>query len=91
MEALDLVYAEGKSGDYVFKHALSRDALYQSLLTGPRVTLHLKVAEEIERRAANRLAEVAETLAHLWADGSSGQGLHLHGDVGCQEPGCLFA
>ena len=64
MQALDLVHSEGKSGDYAFKHALVRDALYQSLLTGPRAALHLKIAEEIERRSGNRLAEVVETLAH---------------------------
>jgi class 3 adenylate cyclase len=64
MRTLDLVHSEGKSGDYAFKHALVRDALYQSLLTGPRAALHLKIAEEIERRSDNRLAEVVETLAH---------------------------
>jgi predicted ATPase len=64
MQALDLVHHEEKSGDYAFKHALVRDALYQSLLTGPRTVLHLKIAEEIERRSGNRLAEVAEILAH---------------------------
>jgi predicted ATPase len=64
MQALDLVYPEGKSSDYLFKHALVRDALYQSLLTEPRKSLHLKIAGEIERRSGNRLAEVAEVLAH---------------------------
>jgi class 3 adenylate cyclase len=64
MRALDLVHSEGKSGDYAFKHALVRDALYQSLLTGPRAALHLAIAEEIERRSDNSLAEVVETLAH---------------------------
>ena len=67
MQALDLVHPEGKSGDYCFKHALVRDALYQSLLTGPRAALHLKIAEEIERRSGNRLAEVVETLAHHYS------------------------
>src|SRR6185437_6640406 len=57
-------YPDGRSGDYAFKHALVRDALYQSLLTAPRTALHLNIAEEIERRSGNRLAEVAETLAH---------------------------
>ena len=66
MQALDLVYPEAKSSDYSFKHALVRDALYQSLLTAPRVALHLKIAEEIERRSSNRLAEVAETLAYRY-------------------------
>ena len=64
MQALDHVHAEPKSGDYSFKHALVRDALYQTLLTEPRTALHLKIAEEVERRNDNRLAEVVEILAH---------------------------
>jgi len=67
MHALDLVHPESKSGDYSFKHALARDALYQSLLTGPRAALHLKIAEELERRSGNRIAEVVETLAHHYS------------------------
>jgi class 3 adenylate cyclase len=67
MHALDLVHPSGKSGDYAFKHALVRDALYQGLLTGPRAALHLKIAEEIERRNDNRLAEVVEILAHHYS------------------------
>jgi hypothetical protein len=63
MQGLDLVRPES-GGDYAFKHALVRDALYQSLLTGPRAALHLKIAEEIEGRAGNRLPGVVETLAH---------------------------
>jgi class 3 adenylate cyclase len=63
MQALDLVHPEG-TGDFAFKHALVRDALYQGLLTGPRRALHLKIAEEIERRSRNRLSEVVEALAH---------------------------
>ena len=50
-----------------FKHALVRDALYQSLLTEARTALHLKIAEEIERRSGNRLTEVAEVLAHHYS------------------------
>ena len=64
MQTLDLILREDKSDDYAFKHALVRDALYQSLLTEPRKSLHLKIAEEVERRSGNRLAEVAEVLAH---------------------------
>ena len=64
MQTLDLVHPDGKSGDYAFKHALVRNSLYQSLLKGPRAGLHLKIAEEIERRSGNRLAEVVETLAN---------------------------
>jgi class 3 adenylate cyclase len=64
MQALDLVYPDGKSGDYAFKHALVRDALYLSLLAERRASLHWEIAEEIERRGGNRLAEVVEILAH---------------------------
>ena len=67
MQALDLVHSEGKSGDYCFKHALVRDALYQSLLTAARAALHLKIAEAIERLSGNRLGEVVETLAHHYS------------------------
>ena len=67
MQALDLVYREDKTGDYIFKHALVRDAVYSSLLNTARSTLHLKIADEIERRGANRLPEVAETLAYHYA------------------------
>jgi tetratricopeptide (TPR) repeat protein len=67
MEALDLVHRESKSGDYSFKHALVRDALYQSLLSEARTALHLKIAEEIERRSGNRLIEVAEVLAQHYS------------------------
>ncbi len=66
-QALDLVRPDDNSGDYVFKHALVRDALYDSLLSAPRAALHLKAAEEIERRSGNRLAEVTEVLAHHYA------------------------
>ncbi len=91
MEALDLVYPEGKSGDYVFKHALARDALYQSLLTGPRVALHLKIAEEIERRAANRLAEVAERSRITMRRRIERTRPSVTWRCRAPEPGCLFA
>ena len=38
--------------------------------TAARSTLHLKIAKEIERRSANRLPEVAETLANHYASTS---------------------
>ncbi|MHC2286643.1 AAA family ATPase [Bradyrhizobium barranii] len=64
MEALDLIHADRTTGDLVFKHALVCDALYSGLLSAQRAALHLKIAQEIERRNADRLIEVAETLAY---------------------------
>lgn len=63
IEAPDLLQRHEASGDYVFKHVLIRDALYDSLVSSRRAELHLKVAKAIELRSAHRLGEVAETLA----------------------------
>jgi class 3 adenylate cyclase len=66
MQALDLVHTDGGS-TYVFKHALVRDGLYESLLTERRQGLHARIAEEIEHRSGNRLAEVAEILSYHYS------------------------
>jgi class 3 adenylate cyclase/tetratricopeptide (TPR) repeat protein len=66
MQPLDLVWVDHE-GNCAFKHALVRDALYQSLLSDARTTLHARIADEIERRSGNRLAEVAEVLAHHYS------------------------
>ena len=66
-EAADLLRREKASGEFSFKHALVRDALYDSMLTPQRVGLHLQVAREIERQRADRLVEVAERLAHHYS------------------------
>jgi hypothetical protein len=63
IRALDIIYPDAISGEFVFKHALVRDALYTSLLQQARSALHLAIATEIEQRSANRLTEVAEALA----------------------------
>jgi class 3 adenylate cyclase/tetratricopeptide (TPR) repeat protein len=67
MERADLVRREGNSRDYVFKHVLVRDALYDSLISVFRGQLHLKVAEEVERRSVERIDEVAEILAYHYS------------------------
>lgn len=67
MVRADIVRQEENSSEYVFKHVLVRDALYDSLLSAVRSQLHVKVAEEIERRSHNRLIEVAETLAYHYS------------------------
>jgi len=65
MQSFDLIHPKGTN--YEFKHALVRDALYQSLLSGARTATHAKIAGEIERRSGNRLTEVAEILAHHYS------------------------
>src|SRR6266705_2133950 len=50
--------------EYTFKHALTHEVAYGSLLQERRRVLHAKVVEAIEQRAPDRLAEEIERLAH---------------------------
>jgi DNA-binding response OmpR family regulator/class 3 adenylate cyclase len=67
MEETDLIRRDGETDIFVFKHALVRDALYESLLGPARADLHLKVASETERRFAAHPIEAAEILAPHYA------------------------
>jgi len=64
---------------YRFKHALTQEVAYDTLLEHQRITLHGRVATAIEARYAERLDEHREHLAHHY--GRSGQWLDatLHG------------
>ena len=50
--------------EYTFKHALTHEVAYGSLLQERRRTLHARVADAIEVTYADRLAEHVERLAH---------------------------
>ncbi len=67
LQAQDVLYRDENSSDYVFKHVLLRDAVYQSLVASRRAGLHLEVAECLVMRNANRLQEVAEMLAYHYS------------------------
>ena len=67
LQALDIIHREANSSDYMFKHVLLRDTVYQSLLGDRRADLHLAIAQALEKRNANRLPETADTLAYHYA------------------------
>jgi class 3 adenylate cyclase/tetratricopeptide (TPR) repeat protein len=50
--------------EYTFKHALTHDVAYGSLVQERRQTLHRQLVETIERLYTDRLAEHIERLAH---------------------------
>jgi class 3 adenylate cyclase/tetratricopeptide (TPR) repeat protein len=50
--------------EYTFKHALTHEVAYGSLLQERRKALHARIMEAIERLHADRLAEHVERLAH---------------------------
>jgi class 3 adenylate cyclase/tetratricopeptide (TPR) repeat protein len=64
IERTGVIYREGQSESYSFKHALVRDALLRSLLSAVSSKIHLAIACQIEQRSLGRSAEVAEILAH---------------------------
>src|SRR5262245_53787247 len=49
--------------EYTFKHALTHEVAYGSLLQERRRLLHARIVEALEQRHADRLAEWAESLA----------------------------
>lgn len=52
--------------EYVFKHALVQEIMYQSLLKHDRRRLHRLVAESLELADSERLDQVASLLALHW-------------------------
>src|SRR5262249_27722222 len=52
---------------YVFKHVLTQDVAYDSLLTSRRQDLHAAAGQALERLYADRLEEVYDRLAHHYA------------------------
>jgi len=49
--------------EYIFKHALTHEVAYRSLLQEPRRALHARIVEALEALARNRLADQVERLA----------------------------
>jgi class 3 adenylate cyclase/tetratricopeptide (TPR) repeat protein len=49
---------------HVFKHALTHEVAYDSMLRDRRRTLHARIVESIERRHADRLTDQVERLSH---------------------------
>jgi class 3 adenylate cyclase/tetratricopeptide (TPR) repeat protein len=66
LQAAEFVYEAKLFPDleYTFKHALTHEVAYGSLLHGRRRLVHGQVVAAIERLYADRLAEHAEQLAH---------------------------
>ena len=52
---------------YAFKHALTREVAYESLMPSRRRELHAAAGEALERLYAGRLEEIADRLAHHYA------------------------
>jgi len=67
---LEFIYerAADAQGVYLFKHALTRDAAYASLLGPRRRACHRAVGEALEAQNAERIDELVELLAHQFGE-----------------------
>jgi class 3 adenylate cyclase/tetratricopeptide (TPR) repeat protein len=66
LQASEFLYIFGflPDSDYTFKHALTHEVAYGSLLQDRRRALHVRIVETIERTYPDRLAEHVDRLAH---------------------------
>ena len=66
LRALELIYEKATHPElaYMFKHALTHDVAYSSVLVERRRELHRTIGAAIEELYVDRLAEFYETLAH---------------------------
>jgi tetratricopeptide (TPR) repeat protein/ABC-type transport system involved in cytochrome c biogenesis ATPase subunit len=66
LEQAELVFRRGEPPEavYSFKHALVRDAAYESLLKSRRYQLHGQIARALERRFADIVTSQPEIVAH---------------------------
>jgi class 3 adenylate cyclase/tetratricopeptide (TPR) repeat protein len=67
LEERDLIRSTARDGEYSFRHALTQEAAYGTLLRKRRRELHRRVAEIIEE-ATDRPEEVAALLARHYAE-----------------------
>jgi class 3 adenylate cyclase/tetratricopeptide (TPR) repeat protein len=70
LEQAGLVFRRGEPEEavYSFKHALVRDAAYESLLKSRRQQLHGKIARTLEERFADVVANQPEIAAHHFTE-----------------------
>jgi len=69
LQGLEFIYEKRPFPEleYVFKHALTREVAYKSLLRKRRKDLHGRIGHAIERTHADRLEDYYETLAYHYS------------------------
>ena len=69
LQGLELIYERNlfPETEYTFRHALTQDVAYNSLLVRSRREIHQKVGRAIETLYPQRQEEFCETLAHHYA------------------------
>jgi tetratricopeptide (TPR) repeat protein len=81
LRALELIYEKASHPElaYMFKHALTHDVAYESVLVQRRKTLHRIVGTAIEELYPDRIQEHYEALAHHFGKAEDWErALHYH-------------
>jgi len=75
LRSLELIYEKAAHPElaFMFKHALTHDVAYESVLLERRKQLHRTIGLAVEELYADRLAELYETLAHHFERGEDWQ------------------
>ena len=73
LERLDFIRARTLQPDleYIFKHALTQEVVYNGLLKKERQALHERIGLVMEQLFHDRLPEFYETLAYHYRQGQS--------------------
>jgi class 3 adenylate cyclase len=71
LQDLELVFQQSISPEleYIFKHFVTREVIYNSILVKRRKVIHLEVAKAMERNYSERLADYYEALANHFEAG----------------------
>jgi class 3 adenylate cyclase len=71
LKRIELIYEKAALGDpeYVFRHALTQDVAYASLLQAERRRLHARIGAALEEAYSGRLEERVEELVHHFTRG----------------------
>jgi len=90
LQGLELIYEKSlfPELEYIFKHAITQEVAYNSLLLKRRKEIHEKIGQAIEQLYGERLEEFYEMLAHHYSRSDNSEKAHqylkLSGDKAVQ-------
>jgi class 3 adenylate cyclase/tetratricopeptide (TPR) repeat protein len=93
LQTIELIYEKALFPElaYMFKHALTQDVAYGSLLSPRRRQLHRRIGEAIEELYADRLAEHAAVLAHHFEQGEDWERAAMYFERAAEHAAAAFA
>lgn len=80
LQVLEVV--DRKRGTFEFRHALTRDAIYDELVAAQLRPLHREIGAALERISNARRASLEELAYHWWAAGDRRRGCRYNEEAG---------